>query len=120
MAQSADGQAGGPGADPGGGAGERGAWGGKQFVPLLPPVRGEGQREGRFLPRRLLGPKPATRKGEGTMMNAGFYPHQASSTVREGNLWQSRRGGGVEDIGRERWRREKCVCLGRQKGKEQE
>lgn len=59
---------------------------GKQFVPLLPPVSGEGQREGRFLPRRLLGPEPARRKGEGTMINAGFYPQQASSTVREGNL----------------------------------
>lgn len=39
---------------------------------------------------------PARRKGEGTMMNTGFFPpRQASSTVREGNPWQRRgRGGG--------------------------
>lgn len=95
-----------------------GAWAGKQIVPLLPPVTGEEQREGRFLPRRLLGPEPARRKGEGTMMNAGFYPHQASSTVREGNLWQSRRGGwgrGQREGGMEEGR----VCLLWETGREE-
>lgn len=43
----------------------------------------EGRSRERKIPsRRLLGPEPARRKGEGTMMNADFYPHQASSTVR--------------------------------------
>ena len=120
MAQSGDGQAGGPGADSGGGAGEQGARAGKQFVPLLPPVRGEGQREGRFLPRRLLGPEPARRKGEGTTMNAGFYPHQASRTAREGNQWQSRRGGGRGGVRgqREGGMEEGRVCLPWETGRE--
>ena len=95
-----------------------GAWAGKQIVPLLPPVTGEEQRQGRFLPRRLLGPEPARRKGEGTMMNAGFYPHQASGTVREGNLWQSRRGGwgrGQREGGMEEGR----ACLPWETGREE-
>lgn len=49
-------------------------WGmGREIVSSSAPFRrvergrGEGQREGRFLPRRLLGTVPAWRKG---MMNA--------------------------------------------------
>ena len=51
------------------------------------------------------------------MMNAGFYPHQASCTAREGNLWQSRRGGGVRGQ-REGGMEEGRVCLPWETGRE--
>lgn len=112
-------QAGGPGADAGGGwRGKHGQGNSLFLCSLQLAVSGEGQREGRFLPRRLLGPEPARRKGEGTMMNAGFYPQQASSTVREGNLWQSRRGGRERTEGGRDGGGKSVFALGEREGKE--
>lgn len=73
---------------------ERILWGmGREsfFLCSLQESYGGGAERGKILPRRLLGTKPARKKGEGSMMNAGFLLATGLQTL-PGRKTQGREG----------------------------